>query len=424
MITQPDNNPQGIGNTKVLDYSPTAYKDDSYMYTLEAEPVEVTRDVPSMLNRIVTGTLSDAELAMAKDMGVPFPDKADDIFDWVLRIASYMPKVGKIFKAIYPVYATEKQNAQQRKWAEDQATKEYQRQKELIREANAYNERWDQRLRSAGINPLSAFSKGTQGFQSSNAKAPSVGNPTQFNSIQSMMQMMSVLSDINLKNANAKKVEAETTGQQNENATYWERHRASLESMLQGTESERARTRILNAQADVAEATKQNDIESAQFNTRRLYNEMVASDLLPAQIAANLESTYAGIIGQFIQNQIGQNTISIQGQTIQLNNISFQQAQLVLNEYAATSDARVASEVAQFNAAARKATVDAKWATVDKFFEKGQQVTGMLKDTGSFLNSLKPGVNISTTQTHEGFDKNGNPTWSRTTTNTQRTPTR
>ena len=422
MINQPDNNPDGIGNMKVIDHSDTAYKDDSYMYSIEADPIVVNGDfLRDIGTRAMYGNLSDKELSVLTDAGIPFADKMDEYLDWVLKLSTLVPGVGDFMKLLYAGYSTEKQNEKQRAWAEKQATIEYERQKELIKEANEYNELWDERLRSAGINPLSAFSKGTQGFQSSNAKAPSVGNPTMFSSIQSMMQMMSVMSDIKLKTAQANKTNAEATGQENENATYWERHRVTLDSMLQGLDSEKARTRILNCQADVAEATKQNDIDSVLFNTRRLYNEMVASDLTPAQVAANLEATYAGIVGQAIQNQIGQNQITIQGQTIALNNITFKQAQLILNEAAATSDARVASDIAKFNSAARIATKEANWYTVDKFFEKGQQLTGMAKDIAAVV---KPGVSISTTTTHEGFDDKGLPTWSRTTTDSKRTPTR
>lgn len=425
-MTQPDNNPQGISDGKIAGGTLTNYNSnvqgDQTMYDVQVDPVEIT---------------GDKKFDLYRENG-KWWQKWFDIFTygprWLASQAGfdmtgeeYVP--GAFLSWLSPqaalgYWATSAENSKNRKWSEKQATTEYERQRELIREANDYNERWDQRLRSAGINPLAAFSKGTQGFQSSNAKAPSAGNPTVFNSIQSMMQMMSMMSDIKLRNVQANKIQAETVGQENENATYWERHRVTLDSMLQGLDSERARTRILNCQAEVAEATKQNDIESAAFNTRRLYNEMLASDLAPEQVAANLEATYAGIIGQYIQNQIGENQITIQGQTIALNNITMQQAKLVLNEFAATSDARVARDIAQFNSAARIATKEANWYTVDKFFEKGQQITGMLKDTGSFINSLKPGVNISTTQTHEGFDKNGNPTWSRTTTNTQKTPTR
>lgn len=422
MINPPyDNNVDDIGSTKVLDHSNTAYKDDSYMYTLEAAPILISDEIQGIQDRIVYGTLTDKDLAILSNAGIPSPDKIDDYVDFVLKLSTQVPEIGDFMKLVYAGYSTEKQNAQLRSWAEKQATVEYERQKELIDEANKYNEKWDDRLRSAGVNPLAAFSKGTQGFQSSSAKAPSTGNPTMFSSIQSMMQMMSVMSDIKLKNAQANKTNAEATGQENENATYWERHRVTLDSMLQGLDSEKARTRILNCQADVAEATKQNDIDSVLFNTRRLYNEMVASDLTPAQVAANLEATYAGIVGQAIQNQIGQNQITIQGQNIALNNITFQQAQLILNEAAATSDARVASDIAKFNSAARIATKEANWYTVDKFFEKGQQLTGMAKDIAAVV---KPGVSISTTTTHEGFDDKGLPTWSRTVTDSKRTPTR
>lgn len=322
-----------------------------------------------------------------------------------------------VLSAVIPQYAIAQYFARQqreenelnREWQEQMYEKELRDARELRDEENAYENAWDERLRAKGYNPLAAISKGTTGSMGSNASRPTTGSPAVFNSMQTALGFMQALQDLKVKQAQIRNIEADTQGKSNENQSYWTRLGMELRTQMQDFENKREQGRILRTEADIAEASKSGRIDEFNYNLRILYNEMRASEYKPEEASVNLQRNVVGLLSDRLQTVLQTNQITIQGQQIDLNNISIEQGNLILEELRITQPEKIASLITQYQSSAKIAEKEARWYTVDKIVDTGTKLTGIATDIISLSNPVVAGWKTVT----ENLGKDGS--YSRTT---------
>lgn len=301
----------------------------------------------------------------------------------------------------YAEEALDKQLAEQRK-AEDRANAEYDRREASAR---AYNDAWADRLRSQGFNPLAALSKGS-GVTATHSSAPSTSptpampnfrgaNAFGIGSSQAIEALLQ-LAQIKQIEAQTSNIEAQTEGQQNENESYWERFSAEMSSIAASVRNTNAQARINESAANVAEATEQWNIESAQFHCEQLALDLRRGgvEVEIAQVA--LLQARDNLLRSALERQLIGQQIVLNGQEISLNELTFDQFLLGLNEMKATSDARTRSAIATFEAEAKKATVEANWAGINQFTSNFSSLANSISNV---VSAVKPGISVSTSTT-------------------------
>ena len=390
--SEPTSLPPGISS--VIDSSDTAYKDDSYMYTLETDPVTITD--------------TDDSFQWFRNDGNPF--------HWYADLSSIGPRglqylisgenqtpfestLNNFLATIFPQYILmqysqkqqRKENQRNREWQEQMYEKELKDARALRDEENAYENAWDERLRAKGYNPLMAISKGSTGSMGSNASRPSTGSPAVFNSMQTALGFLLALQDMKVKQAQIRNIEADTQGKSNENQSYWTRLGMELRTQMQDFENKKEQGRILRTEADIAEASKAGRIDEFNYNLRILYNEMRASEYKPEEASIDLQRNVVGLLSDRLQTVLQTNQITIQGQQIDLNNISIQQGNLILEELRITQPEKIASLISQYQSSAKIAEKEARWYTVDKIVDTGTKLTGMVTDIVSLSNPVVAG---------------------------------
>lgn len=309
----------------------------------------------------------------------------------------------------YSAKQQREENERNREWQEQMYDKELQDARELRDEENAYENAWDERLRAKGYNPLAAISKGSTGSMGSIASRPTTGSPAVFNSMQTALGFMQALQDMKVKQAQIRNIEADTQGKSNENQSYWTRLGMELRTQMQDFENKKEQGRILRTEADIAEASKSGRVDEFNYNLRILYNEMRASEYKPEDASVNLQRNVVGLLSDRLQTVLQTNQITIQGQQIDLNNISIQQGNLILEELRLTQPEKISSLISQYQSSAKIAEKEARWYTVDKIVDTASNLTGIATDIISLSNPVVAGWKTVT----ENLGKDGS--YSRTT---------
>lgn len=408
--SNPTSLPPGISS--VIDSSDTAYKDDSYMYSFGVDEVPITEVEDNFRPFRNDGNFFHwmADLNTLAPRGVQYllTGENQSPFEAFFKsgLGALLPQFAL---GQYSIKQQREENERNREWQEQMYEKELQDARELRDEENAYEDAWDERLRAKGYNPLFAISKGTTGSMGSNASRPTTGSPAVFNSMQTALGFMQSLQDMKVKQAQIRNIEADTQGKSNENQSYWTRLGMELRTQMQDFENKREQGRILRTEADIAEASKSGRIDEFNYNLRILYNEMRSSEYKPEEASINLQRNVVGLLSDRLQTVLQTNQITIQGQQIDLNNISIEQGNLILEELRITQPEKIASLISQYQSSAKIAEKEARWYTVDKIVDTGTKLTGIATDIISLSNPIVAGWKTVT----ENLGKDGS--YSRTT---------
>lgn len=292
--------------------------------------------------------------------------------------------------------------------AEMRANAEYDRR---VKESNAYNEQWAQRLIKQGINPLSYITKGQAGaMASSNPSSPSspvvpMAPSRQAPGISGLLEVAQAVTAIKHVQAQTNLINSQTQAQNNENLTYWDRLTASLNETIARTKNTEAITRVNAATAAFKEATLEGDIQRASYELRQAFNEMERSGISVEQARAELQRSLNVVAMQAIEKELMSQEITLNGQKIALGELNLEEFALQLEVNKKYLDANAQAALASLQEQVRHAKKANDWYAVDKVIGSISSLAGSVS---TVVNALKPYPQIlSTTTTTEGVNTDG-----------------
>lgn len=293
--------------------------------------------------------------------------------------------------------------------AEQRANDEYDRRTDT---ANAYNEKWAERLIKQGINPLSYITKGQAGaMASSSSSSPSASvmphaPARQAPNISGLLEVARAVTDMKHTQAQTNLINSQTQAQQNENLSYWDQLRVSMSEAVARTKNTEAITRVNEATASFKEATLQGDIQRASYELRQAFNEMQRSGVSVDQARVELQRSLNVVAMQAIEKQLMTQEFTLNGQRIQLNELNLQDLALQFEVNKKYMDANAQAALAQLQEQVRHAQKANNWYAVDKVVGSISSLAGSVS---TVVNALKPYPQIlSTSTTTEGVDSAGN----------------
>lgn len=389
-------------------------------------PIQATQEVGS-----IGGTGWQDDPVLIEPVEISTPNTNIEKESWYSRNASWLnpllggiagistggllPAILGIVGGVATTYLQNKYNKeayQQQKEdalaAEQRANAEYDRR---VDEANAYNENWAQRLMKQGINPLSYITKGQAGAMASSTPSSSsspivpMSPARQVPNISGLLEVAQAVTAMKHTQAQTDLIKSQAEAQANENLTYWDRLRASLNETIARTKNTEAITRVNQATASFKEATLEGDIQRASYELRQAFNEMQRSGVSVEQARVELQRSLNVVAMQAIEKELMSQEFILNGQRIKLNDLSLQDFALQLEVNRKYLDANAQAALSNLQEQVRHAQKANNWYAVDKVIGSISSLAGSVS---TVVNALKPYPQIlSTTTTTEGVNTDG-----------------